>query len=250
MDTPMVDMDDQDKSVRHVSLSPNFLDFHITTGRNSRHNTRLILIDWLADVAFLFKLNDASYFMAVQILDLYLSKVNVHNDNLQILGSACLLIASKFHEVDCPEVIDFIKIADNLFERKEFLNVELEVLKRLEFDIWFPTLYWVYNEQDYNLPRYQDWLVKQTLEVCLYNVNMYKFKTSNLVEAVLYLFTKWEPTFNLAALKRSISNDFKEEIEFLFIVLKRHQTCSLKAIKNKYASTRLNPDRFVFPKFE
>lgn len=57
---------------------------------------RSLLVDWMVEVQETFELNHETLYMAVKIVDLYLSKVIVIKDKLQLLGAAALFIASKY----------------------------------------------------------------------------------------------------------------------------------------------------------
>lgn len=57
---------------------------------------RSLLVDWMVEVQESFELNHETLYLAVKIVDKYLSRVKVSKDLLQLLGAASLLIACKF----------------------------------------------------------------------------------------------------------------------------------------------------------
>ena len=57
---------------------------------------RSLLIDWMVEVQESFELNHETLYLAVKLVDLYLTKVNVGKETLQLLGAASLFIASKY----------------------------------------------------------------------------------------------------------------------------------------------------------
>lgn len=57
---------------------------------------RALLIDWMVEVQESFELNHETLYLAVKLVDLYLTKVTVGKETLQLLGAASLFIASKF----------------------------------------------------------------------------------------------------------------------------------------------------------
>jgi len=57
---------------------------------------RSLLVDWMVEVQESFELNHETLYLAVKIVDTYLSKEKVSKDSLQLLGAAALLIACKF----------------------------------------------------------------------------------------------------------------------------------------------------------
>jgi hypothetical protein len=225
---------------RYLLLPATFLDFH---GDPRRKNNRAVLIDWMVEVAVSFRISEDAFFMSIAILDSYLSKTNVTTDSLQILGAACLFIAEKFHDVEAnvSHVKDYVWVGDGAFDNSKFLHMEIEVLKTLDWDIWFGTLLSGYKEYKLETPisLYEDWLVRQTLEKCLYGVEMYHYPFPRLIEAALYLFSSWKPS--------SSEEDYAQEISFLYSMLEKMEKSTLKGTLKKYNLLKKEQD-WVFPK--
>lgn len=59
-------------------------------------NMRALLIDWMVEIQESFELNHETLYLAVKLVDLYLTKVKVGKNDWQLLGSASLFISSKF----------------------------------------------------------------------------------------------------------------------------------------------------------
>ena len=60
---------------------------------------RIILADWLTDVAEHYRLHDRTLQLAISYLDTYLcQKQHFPKDSLQLLGVACLKLADNFNE--------------------------------------------------------------------------------------------------------------------------------------------------------
>ncbi|RUS71536.1 hypothetical protein EGW08_020706 [Elysia chlorotica] len=102
---------------------------------------RAILVDWLVEIQENFELNHETLYLAVKLTDLYLSRVEVDKEMLQLLGSAAVFIASKFDERFPPLIEDFTYICDNVFDKNQFIEMEMEVLKRVDFDLGIPISY-------------------------------------------------------------------------------------------------------------
>jgi len=60
---------------------------------------------------------------------------------LHILGVTSLLIATKYEEIYPPELKDLLSVSENKFSRAEVLNMELDMLMELQFQITSPTAY-------------------------------------------------------------------------------------------------------------
>ena len=59
-------------------------------------NMRTILVDWLIEVQENFELFHETLYLAVKLVDLYLSKKDVKREYLQLVGATSMLIAAKF----------------------------------------------------------------------------------------------------------------------------------------------------------
>lgn len=57
---------------------------------------RTLLVDWMVEVQETFELNHETLYLAVKLVDMYLSKVVVEKDKLQLVGAASLFLACKY----------------------------------------------------------------------------------------------------------------------------------------------------------
>jgi len=57
---------------------------------------RAILIDWLAEVQQNFELHHETLYLAVKLTDRFLERQLLPKDRVQLLGTAALLVASKY----------------------------------------------------------------------------------------------------------------------------------------------------------
>jgi cyclin B len=57
---------------------------------------RSLLVDWMVEVQESFELNHETLYLAVKLVDLYLDKIIVGKETLQLIGAAAMFIASKF----------------------------------------------------------------------------------------------------------------------------------------------------------
>lgn len=78
---------------------------------------RAILVDWLIEVHFKFKLREETLFISITIIDRFLEKTKVNKSRLQLVGVAALLIASKYEEIYPPELNDFVYITDGAYTK-------------------------------------------------------------------------------------------------------------------------------------
>lgn len=75
---------------------------------------RSLLVDWMVEVQESFELNHETLYLAVKLVDLYLTKVTVGKETLQLLGAASLFIASKFDvSIHCHKKIYIYKVTSD-----------------------------------------------------------------------------------------------------------------------------------------
>lgn len=103
---------------------------------------RAILVDWLVEVQENFELFHETLYLAVRLVDLYLSRNSaVKREYLQLVGATAMLIASKFEELQPPLVDDFLYLCDDAYTHAELLQTERDILKALGYDINAPVAY-------------------------------------------------------------------------------------------------------------
>ena len=73
---------------------------------------RSILIDWLIEVHRKFELMPETLYLAVNIVDRFLSLKTVPRKELQLVGISSMLIACKYEEIWAPEVNFFLSFFD------------------------------------------------------------------------------------------------------------------------------------------
>jgi cyclin B len=57
------------------------------------------------------------------------------------VGATAMLIASKYEEVWSPEVKDFVYVSDKAYTREEILDMEKDMLKKLDYSLTLATSY-------------------------------------------------------------------------------------------------------------
>ncbi|XP_067944105.1 G2/mitotic-specific cyclin-A-like [Watersipora subatra] len=100
---------------------------------------RTILVDWLVEVGEEYNLHDETLHLAVNYIDRFLSQMSVLRGKLQLVGTACMFIASKYEEIYPPDVGEFVYITDDTYTKRQLLRMEHLVIKVLGFDVAVPT---------------------------------------------------------------------------------------------------------------
>ena len=112
---------------------------YMSEQRDITYRMRGVLVDWLVEVHYKFKLHGGSLWLTINLLDRYLQKVLITHDRLQLVGVASLLIASKFDEVSPPEVDDCVHVSANLYSKQEVSRMEYRIFETLGFQVAVPT---------------------------------------------------------------------------------------------------------------
>jgi cyclin B len=148
---------------------------------------RAILIDWLNEVHFKFKLMPETLYLTVNLIDRYLERKPVIRQKLQLVGVTAMLLASKYEEIFAPEVRDFVYITDKAYTREQILEMEAWMLRVLEFRISVPTPFVFLNrflkaaEADARVTLLATYLVER----CLQEYKMLAHTPSKLAAAAV-----------------------------------------------------------------
>jgi len=103
------------------------------------HAMRSILVDWMVEVSEEMNLSDETLFIAVSLVDRFLSKMMVLRGKLQLVGSTALFLAAKYEEIYPPAVKDFIYLTDDSYTVDQLLRMERLLLHVLGHRVAPPT---------------------------------------------------------------------------------------------------------------
>lgn len=154
-------------SEQHVCRPIDYMDKqpHITP------EMRVVLVDWIIEVHYIYKLLPETLYLTIYIIDRYLS-LDDETRWLQLIGMCAMLISCKYEEVWAPQVCNislsfqfsklvlgeflivklncgtvfaqvnnFMDIAFNKYTREEILGMEKMILNKLEWYLTVPTAY-------------------------------------------------------------------------------------------------------------
>eukprot|EP01156_Anaeramoeba_ignava_P002122 Anaeramoba_ignava/a217619_14.p1 GENE.a217619_14~~a217619_14.p1 ORF type:complete len:211 (+),score=78.92 a217619_14:132-764(+) len=75
------------------------IDYIEETQNMINEKMREILVDWLIETSQEHEFHSETLFLAINLVDRFLSKYSVSKQQFQLLGAACLMIASKYEEI-------------------------------------------------------------------------------------------------------------------------------------------------------
>ena len=152
-------------------------------------NLRGVLVDWLIEVHTRFHLLPETIFLAVNIIDRFLSSRMVELDKLQLVGVTAMFIAAKYEEVLSPHVQNFKHIADDGFTEDEILKAERFVLAALNYDLSYPNpmnfLRRISKADNYDIQTRT--LGKYLLEISLVDHRLMAYHPSHIAASSMYL---------------------------------------------------------------
>ena len=216
---------------------------------------RAILIDWLIEVHYRFRLKSETLFQTVWIIDTYLSLFPIIRAKLQLLGIASLLISCKSQEIYYPQLNELIDITDGAYVKDELIEMESHVLKVLKFNIISPTSNDFYNiiAKAFNFDDKQYYLGKYFLESSLIDYQMIKHSSSVIAVSCAYIVMKFFGIHNYKCLysNKVIKENcpqkiIKETARELCYLVKNLSESTLRAVKDKYSLPQfLNVAQYV-----
>ena len=208
---------------------------------------RAILVDWIIEVHFQFNLRQETLYMTIWIIDTYLSFHFISRKKLQLLGISCLLISCKSEEIYFPQQNKFIEVTDGAYTKDELIIMENEILKKLNFNIVFPTSNDFYNilSKLYNFNKKQYFLGKYFIESVLIDYHMIKYSPSVISAACVYLVMKYYGINGYQKLyskfiinEKNPEDAIKDTAKEIYILVENLSKSKLTTIKNKYGLTQ------------
>ncbi|XP_030525634.1 cyclin-A2-3 isoform X2 [Rhodamnia argentea] len=222
----------------------NFMD---TVQKDITQSMRGILVDWLVEVSEEYKLYPDTLYLAVFLIDRFLSQNYIERRRLQLLGITCMLIASKYEEICAPRVEDFCFITDNTYTREEVLKMEGQLLKYFGFCIFAPTAKTFLRrfiraaQALYTSPSLElEYLADYLAELTLVEYDFLSFLPSLVAASAVFLARwtlddsrhPWNPTLEFYTSYKA--SDLKTTVSALQGLQLNAKECPLSAIRIKY----------------
>ncbi len=99
-------------------------------------SNRALLHIWVLSVAHYLKCSQETLYHGIDLADRCFAKKRFHRDKIQLVGTTCLLIASKLEEYYPADIDTLVKLTDRSYTAKEITNMELEILSLVDFVIY------------------------------------------------------------------------------------------------------------------
>jgi len=216
---------------------------------------RGILVDWLVEVAEEYELSSETLFLAVNYLDRFAATCPVDRRKFQLVGVACMLIASKYEGIFAPAVDEFVYISANTYSREEVLLMEVSILNALGFTLTAATAkvflrrYLKAAGADLTLA----FLASYLCEISLLEYNFLQYLPSMVAAASVFLSLRtlerepWTPTLDFYTSYRLQDPTFQQCVRDLHQLQVNAPKCNLQAIHEKYAHQRFQKVSKIAP---
>ncbi|KAL4710280.1 hypothetical protein ACJJTC_003560 [Scirpophaga incertulas] len=212
---------------------------------------RALLVDWMVEVQESFELNHETLYLAVKLVDLFLTRSSktkpqtehLTKEELQLLGASSLFIASKFDERIPPLVDDFLYICDGAYTLSQLLKMEMEILRVIDFDLGVPLSYRFLRRYArcarVSMPTLT--LARFVLEQGLLEYGLARLADSALAAAALYLALRmkslggWTPTLHYYT-----GYELKDILPIALAqnaALHKKPKSAISTVRNKYSHT-------------
>ena len=115
--------------------------FDLQDKKYFNEKNRSIIFNWLVKNNFKWKLKDDTIFMAMNLMDRYISKYPTKNSEFQLIGISSYLIASKYEDIYPPYLDDLSQICNYIYSNDDIIKKEYDILSGLNFDILYNSSY-------------------------------------------------------------------------------------------------------------
>jgi cyclin B len=204
---------------------------------------REILFDWLIEVHKKFKLSYNTLYITGNLIDRFTEKnPELKRTKYQLLGVSSMFIAGKYNDIYPPQSKDYSYITDDAFTKKEVVEMEMEILKQLNYTITFPTQYnflEIYkkllnmDDETFHLSFY-------LIDICFINYKMIKYKPSFLAAAacllsfrLLKIYDNWEEFENITGYN---VNELYDCVIRMAELIEKQKNTKLKGVYKKFSS--------------
>ncbi|KAG5673826.1 hypothetical protein PVAND_003840 [Polypedilum vanderplanki] len=232
------------KLEKQFPIRENFLDNQMDVTPKMRS----VLLDWISEVHHQFGLEIETFHMAVSIVDRYLqAQQATPRRYLQLVGVTALFMASKYEELMPPEISDFVYVTDDTYEKKQILQMEMQMFKTLEYSLCKPLpIHFLrrFAKAAGSLGDRQYIAAKYFIELAAIDYELTKYNPSEIAAAAIYLSLfitnkmksdndLWTPTLQFYSTYK-IENIMPVVKRLALLVSTAHEV-KLKSVYTKYA---------------
>ena len=192
--------------------NPDYMD-----GQNEiTWSMRQTLVDWLLQVHLRWHMLPETLWIAINIVDRFLTRRVVSLVKLQLVGVTAMFIAAKYEEILAPSVDEFVFMTENGYSKEEILKGERIVLQTLDFKVsqYCSPYSWmrkISKADDYDIQTRT--LGKFLAEITLLDYRFLRCKPSLVAAVAMY------------SARKMLGGDWVSANHFLHSLMTDHVTC-------------------------
>ena len=167
--------------------------FKLQDKKYYNEKNRSIIYHWLVKNNHKWKLKDDTIYMAMNIMDRYISQYKSKNLEFQLIAISSYLIASKYEDIYPPYIDELCQICNYIYSNDDIIKKEYEILSGLNFDVLYNSsykfltfLHSVVDNQNMKLL----YLAQFILEISLDNLDILEYSQSERALAALLVSKK------------------------------------------------------------
>ena len=227
--------------------------------------TRTCLIDSLIDLQKIFNFNERTLFITVQLFDRYITTSIANNlskieeEDLDIILTTSLLIASKIEESILYKLTDYLGILSDKYTTNNIIEMEDKILKVINFNVVVPTMldFFEFFAEKCGLNSIQRNKGLFYLNTILLDANLSLIASSAIAFCVVNIVMGRDCSFLLRKINKIIDNKKGETLDTLFLLNDKeriNELCELikmfteNIIKTEYNHVykKFNSEKFDF----
>ncbi|KAF9436540.1 hypothetical protein BGZ76_003628 [Entomortierella beljakovae] len=153
---------------------------------------RPLLVDFLIEIHNHFGLQPETLYLAMNMMDRYLSKRVVYKKHYQLVGMTSLWISSKYEDSKdkLPSVSQLCKMCSNTYDEAAFITMERHILKTLDYGLGHPTAE-AFLKKDLEMSGEEDPVVRHVaqflMELTMFQRCFLSFGSSTIAAGALFL---------------------------------------------------------------
>ena len=167
--------------------------FKLQDKKYFNENNRTTIYHWLVRNNHKWKLKDDTIYMAMNIMDTYVSKFKAKSLDYQLIAISSYLIASKYEDIYPPYLDELSQICNYIYTNDDIIKKEYEILSALNFDILYNSSYkfltFLHSVVDNNNMKLL-YLAQFILEISLDNLDILVYSQCERALAALFIAKK------------------------------------------------------------
>ena len=234
-------------------IKEKYIDAHYLENVDSEitPEMRTVAVDWLVLIHYkIFKFKENTLFLAIQLFDRYLSKMILSTEKTELLLLTSFTLASKLEEVDYVNMQETLQLAQNKFNKEQVINMEYEILSKINFKVLAPTMcdYFKLFGSFLNFSSNKMFQGLYILNVVLVDFHMLEYPNCILALAVVKIINKKLDTDLIKLIKKITKNNNLESYDKYLAIGKINSICQkIKLLYDTFIETKYKniPEKFA-----